>query len=44
MYPPQADIRVFQLENSQQVEEIKDSAVKHLPIPDILGYNQAQKK
>lgn len=45
MYPPTADFRVFQFDNSntQQINENKNSIVKNIPIPDILMYNQEKK-
>ena len=43
MYPPNADFRVFQLENTQQVDEVKDSIVRNMVVPDILMYNQGKK-
>lgn len=43
IYPPNTDFKVFQLENTQQVNEVKDSIVRNIALPDILMYNQAKK-
>ena len=43
IYPPNADFRVFQLENTQQVNEMKDSIVRNVTLPEILTYNHDKK-
>ena len=43
IYPPNADFRVFQLENTQQVNEMKDSIVRNVTLPEILTYNHGKK-
>jgi hypothetical protein len=43
IYPPNADFKVFQLENTQLVNETKDSIVRNIAMPDILMYNQGKK-
>ena len=43
MYPPNADLRVFQLENNQQFNDTQDCIKKNIIMPDILVYNQEKK-
>ena len=43
IYQPNADLRLFQLENTQQVNNVKDTIVKNVILPEILTYNQEKK-
>lgn len=43
IYPPNADLRVFQLETVEQANEVKKAIEKNIPIPEILGYSVDQK-
>jgi hypothetical protein len=44
IYPPNADLRVFQLETVEQVNEVKKGIEKNIPTPEILGYSVDQRK
>lgn len=43
MYPPNADIRLFQVDTESASDEVKKSIIRNVPIPEILNYSGDKK-